>query len=848
MHHQRSRSALSVALATFALTAITLAACSGGGHAPAAPTSTTQSKKVSVTMKIKVTHTSQAQGGRHVSGTRHTKYVSPATEGVTVTAYPEGQPQPSQPTIVVDVSGDSNSPCTQNAPPNPDNAYTCTISFQAPVGMDDFAVSAYDQVPQNGQIPSNANLLSAGIATASIVQGVVNTVLVTLGGQVASLSLPQPIVLGLQDGQAQSYPFAIQALDADKYIIVPLVNQSPFNNGNGQNVTLSVTSGDGGNTLSIVQATQAAPTSWTINYTGGVLTDAVLTASLPGVPSVTANFTPVVSFPTSLTLPLQVPNKTGTVSVQTALSTATVYASIANSASQCTVSPASATPSSAGSQVNFTVAGSNSGTCTVNLTTSSGGQTVTYPLPVTVNGTGVGSVLGGGKIKHVVVIIQENRSFDNIFGGLDYNGKPLPGADTASNPDPNDPVQVPHDHLGNAIALKSLPMGVPSCYNPFHDHAAQIQDIDGGKMDGFDIDQPTPIKCPSNLPSPAPTDFVYQTITYQDVAPYWQMAEQYVIADHHFEQISSDSFPEHLVLASGTNGNVSHNPSQPDPGWGCDDNKGAVGGNTPGYPSPAPADEVKIYDPTQPAGNGEPGPMPCFTWPTFPDVMSQHGISWLYYAPAFADVSPDFGYQWSTLDAFLQDRYGPAWSQVISPDTQFTTDVQNGTLSQFTYIVPTLYTSDHPRSGADAGPPYVVNLINAVGQSKFWSSTAIFLLWDDFGGMYDHVPPPTTETGLGYGLRTGLIVISPWVKKRGMVFKPMTSSAMILKFAEDVLGIPSMGGYDTDPNAADLAQIFDFTQSPNFTYTPFQQTYTQSQIKRMNRMMKSTKQQPPDTY
>jgi len=814
-----------------------LTSCSGGGGGRSTPSGSsgggggTQSHHVSVTMKIKVSNTQQQSRGRRLSGTRHTKYVSPATNGVAITVYPTGGTEPGQPTIVVDVSGDSSSPCTLNPPPNPTNARTCTISFQAPVGLDTFAVSAYDQAPVGGAIPSGANLLSAGmIADQNILQGVVNTVAITLGGEVASIELAPSTVLGLQNGQPQSYPLTVLALDADSYIIVPLVGQSPFNNGGGQNVNIAVTSGDPGNTVTITEPTQSNPTAFTLNYTGGALTDAVLTASLPGVTSVTGNFTPMVTFPTSLTLPLQVPNKSGTLQVQTALSSTTYYASIANSA----------TPASAGAAVTFTVAGSNSGTCTVNLTTTSaGGQYITYGFPVSVTGTGGGIGIGGGKIKHIVLIIQENRSFDNIFGGLDNNGKPLPGADTASNP--TDGQHVPHDHLGNVIPLQSLHMGVPSCYNPQHDHLAQVQDIDGGKMDGFDIGVPAPIQCPSALPSPAPTDWVYQTIQYSDVAPYWQMAEQYVIADHHFEQIATDSFAEHLILASGTNGGVGHNPAQPDPGWGCDDNDG----NGPGVPRYLAADAVKLFDPTNPSGNGILGPMPCFNWPTFADVLSQHGNSWLYYAPSFERKGGDFGYQWSTLDAFAQDRFGPAWNNVISPNYQFITDVGNGMLSEFTYIVPLLAESDHPRSGTNNGPAYVADLVNAVGESQFWPSTAIFLIWDDFGGMYDHIPPPTTESGLGYGLRTGMIVISPWVKQRGYVFKQFTSSAMILKFAEEVLNIPSLGGYDTDPNAADLSQVFDFTQSPNFKYTPFSQQYSKSYLKKLS---KSKYAQPPDTY
>jgi phospholipase C len=816
--------------------------------------------KVSTTSKGNAQQSKQTKGLLETKGEsqrRYPKYVSPATQGITITEYAPGSPEPSTPTIAVDVAPNapgcivSYNPATQ----------TCTFSFQAPVGLDNFAVAAYDQPPNsNGQIPSTAHLLSAGVAgNVDIMQGVVNTVAITLGGQVASLVFAPSTILAVADNQQQSYPFYVEPLDADGYIIIPAVGQSPYNNGQGQNISVAVTSGDPLNSVTIVPPGASAPdpTLFTASYTGAAIQDAVLTASLPGGPSSTGNFTPLTYSPANLSLTYapKPHQNTGTVSAQTALSTTAVYASIANNAVQCSVSPASATPASPGASVSFTVTAVNSGTCTVNLTETSSAQSVTAGVPVTINGTSYGLGLGGGKIQHIVLIIQENRSFDNIFGGLDNNGKPLPGADTASNP--TDGQLVPHDHLGNVVKLQSLPLGVPSCYNPGHEHVNQFEDIDGGAMDGFDITPPVPIApCVSpTAPGPAPTDWVYQTIAYYDVAPYWQMAEQYAIADHHFEQISSASFSEHLVLMSATNGGTITNPTQNagNAGWGCDD---AFLSTT----------YSNLFDPTQPGTQGVQGVNPCFNWPTFADELTSHSLPWRYYAAQYA-TKPDFGYQWSSLDAFQQDRYGPIWTNNVTGNlsTNIINDVAgpNGFLGAFTYVTPLLATSDHPRSGTNNGPPYVTAIVNAIGASKFWPSTAIILLWDDFGGMYDHIPPPywpqgTTQypnphpgpagpgpsyAGPDYGLRTGLIVISPWVKHK-FVFKQYTSSAMILKFAEEVLNLPSLGGYDTDPNMADLSGMFDFTQSPNFNFTPISATQSVEKIKKLGKKPSG----PPDDY
>jgi phospholipase C len=787
-------------------------------------------------MKIKVTNTKKGQAiGRHASGTRHTKYVSPATAAVAITAYPSSQSEPSQPTIVVNTTGGAGSPCTNNN----DGSKTCTISFQAPTGTDDFAVSAYDQAPVNNQVPSGANLLSAGTdGNVNIVAGQVNTVTISLGGQVASIGFNPTAVLASANGQAQSYPLYIEPLDADGYVIIPLTGSQPYNNGTGQ-ITASVTSGDPLKTITLVPPTASTPNLYTVDYTGAALADAVITASLPGS-SVTAtgDVTPLNSSVTSLTLTFTSPNQSAPVIAQIAKWTGAITASVSSSTTACSVSPLSGTPASAGAPVTFTVTATNSGTCSLTLSATSvtTGASASLGVPVTVNGTGVG--LGfGGKIQHVVLVMEENRSFDNVFGGLDTSGKPFPGADTASNPQSG--ALVPHDHLGNVVQLQTRKYGDPFCYNPQHDHINQVADIDGGKMDGFDQFAPAIVTpCTSGAsPQPAPTDWVYQTLDYPEVSPTWKIAETYALADHHFEAISSASFSEHLILVSGNNGGAINNPSNRAPGWGCDDT--------------TPSITVNLYDPTNPAGDGIPGPFPCFAWPTFADVMSQHGISWNYYAPsgpAQGNENPDFGYQWSALDAFYQDRYGPVWNtNVLTPTTQFLVDIAAGKLAQFTWIAPYLFESDHPRSGSNTAPSYLVSIVNAVGESKFWPTTAVFVLWDDFGGMYDHVPPNppgSAPQGPGYGLRTGLIAISPW-SKRAYVFHSFTTSAMVLKFAEEALGVPSMGGYDTDPNGADLSGMFDFTQTPNFNFTPFQQQYSKSTLKSME---KKKWNGPADTY
>ena len=402
-----------------------------------------------------------------------------------------------------------------------------------------------------------------------------------------------------------------------------------------------------------------------------------------------------------------------------------------------------------------------------------------------------GSVsIGPAKIQHVVFVIQENRSFDNIFGGLDDKGNPFPGADSVSNEFPGEPTPV--NHLGYPVQMVSG--ALKDCYSAAHDRPQAVGEIDGGKMDGFDLEDVGKLKCAPGTPPP---DYVYQTVRYADVKPYWQMGEQYAISDRMFESILSSSFGAHLFLAAGQSGHVYDYPSKSP--WGCD--------------SPATSTTAIIDEGTGKVGRG---PYPCFYFPSFPDELDAQHISWRYYAAQ----TGDYGYLWSVLDAFGRIRLGPEWAtNVIGPPAQFVTDVANGKLAGMTWVTPTNKTSDHPESSSNLGPAWVASVVDAVGQSSFWDSTAILIVWDDWGGWYDHVPPPAINKA-GFGLRVPFVVVSPYVK-HAYVSHTVHSFGSMLHFAEEMLGAPSLGQEDAFDD--DLSDMFDFTQTPA-PFNPFAST------------------------
>ena len=376
-------------------------------------------------------------------------------------------------------------------------------------------------------------------------------------------------------------------------------------------------------------------------------------------------------------------------------------------------------------------------------------------------------------IKHVVVVIQENRSFDNFF-------KDFPGADSVDQGmSPDGPVPL------HPVDL-DLPVDVD------HQHKAWLAEYNDGKMDGW-----TKV---NTLPQQDP-EFPYAYVPREQIEPYWDMAQQYTLADRMFQSNTGPSFPAHLYLIAGQADFVASNPNHKETthfAWGCD--------------SPLTA-TVSVINPE---GEEVGGPYPCLNFPTMADTALTQGITWRYYAPGLNDL----GNIWSAFDAIRHIRYSPYWANVISPETQVLNDAQRGDLPDITWVAPTAQNSDHPfpkeNLPADIsvqgqyGPEWVASIVNSIGHSPLWSSTAIFVVWDDWGGWYDHVAPPVLDR-MGLGPRVPFIVISPWAK-RHYVSHVQHEFGSILKFTELTFALPSL--HTTDERADALKDCFDFRQRP----------------------------------
>jgi phospholipase C len=403
-------------------------------------------------------------------------------------------------------------------------------------------------------------------------------------------------------------------------------------------------------------------------------------------------------------------------------------------------------------------------------------------------------------IQHIVILVQENRSFDDLFAGFPGANTTMQGLCKAGPSWCKTAHEVP-------LKPRPLAQGSPSLGGKDICHSHQCFEIECDpdstnvcRNDGFDL-----IDFGEFQGGPPAKLYPYSYVRRSDTQPYWELAKQYTLADNILFTQTASSFIAHQMLLSGTVRLNDHESLTDQPAfgampWGCDAPKGTT--------------TAVIF--RNGYVNEDGGPFPCFTqYGTIADLLDPANVSYLYYVDAMfpSEGNYDFsGAVWNGFDAIKKFRYSPDWKKRISiPNTNIFTDVKMGTLPQLAWVVPTLYDSDHPASGCNGGPWWVTKVVNALGTSRYWKNTAIVLLWDDWGGWYDNVPPAQINyTSLGF--RVPMIVISPYAKPH-YISHTQYDFGSILKFIEQTFGLGSLG--TTDVTANSMGDVFDFTQTPN---------------------------------
>ena len=378
------------------------------------------------------------------------------------------------------------------------------------------------------------------------------------------------------------------------------------------------------------------------------------------------------------------------------------------------------------------------------------------------------------KIKHVVVIVQENRTPDNLFHGL-------PNADIASSG---------VDSTGATIPLTQIPLA--HGYDISHSHAAFLAMYDNGKMDGADKE---PHGCNIYTAGcPPHPQFVY--VNPADVVPYFELAQRYTFGDRMFQTQQGPSFPAHQFLISGTSAPTAgsnlfaaENPTLPAGVtifYGC---------------TSAPGTYVNLIDPS---GDESQTIFPCFEHPTLTDLLDAANVDWRYYTPGQSSI-------WNGPNAIQHIRMGPDWKNHMAlVNSQVLVDISQQKLPPVSWVIPGGAASDHPVGNDGSGPSWVASIVNAVGNSSYWADTAIIITWDDFGGFYDHVAPPKIDK-YGYGFRVPALVISPYARA-GFVDHTQFDFTSPLKLIETRFNLPALT--DRDRAANDMLSCFDFNQQP----------------------------------
>jgi phospholipase C len=365
-------------------------------------------------------------------------------------------------------------------------------------------------------------------------------------------------------------------------------------------------------------------------------------------------------------------------------------------------------------------------------------------------------------LQHLVFIVKENRSFDDYFGTF-------PGANGTT---------TGLISTGQVIPLGHMPDLTPRDLS--HNWNSTVLAIDHGKMDKFDLIQPydgTSGQCNVN------GDYLcYTQVTEQDIPNYFAYAKYFALADNNFSSITAESFANHMYTVAAQSGGAFTDPN-PTTKPGCDGNPGTT---------------VQVL-----SEQGEvSSQFPCFTFETLADSLQAAGVSWKYYT--------DGETSWNPLDAIESIRDSSLWQTNVVASTKFVTDATKGSLPAVSWLITQPDQMEHPAKSICNGENWTVQQLNAVMQGPDWDSTAVFITWDEFGGQYDHVPPPQLDE-YGLGPRVPLLMISPYVIS-GHISHAQYEFSSFIKLVEERYNLAPLTLRDADAN--DMLDSFNFTQQP----------------------------------
>jgi phospholipase C len=389
-------------------------------------------------------------------------------------------------------------------------------------------------------------------------------------------------------------------------------------------------------------------------------------------------------------------------------------------------------------------------------------------------------------IQHVVVVFQENHSFDNVLGRLCsqidlgiVTHDPCDGATTGVLPN------------GDVIPLADSPDIVPGV---IHDVASQQIAIDGGKMDGFGLIKGCTVE---------KAYACYSQFEPEQIPNLAALSEAFVISDRTFEFATTPSWGGHMVLASATlDGFLGDNPNLRTTsafGWGCDSKNDGLWWNGSAY----------VLEPTcvpDRSGHGPYRSSPVRFVPTIFDRLDAAQLTWKIYGGTGVPGAPGSGYSWTICPMFYECLGSPQRNNLV-PAAQVISDATAGSLPNYAVVTPLTADSQHNRYSMMLGDDWIGRVVGSIMDGPDWASTAIFIVYDDCGCFYDHVPPPNATTGI----REPMTIVSPFAKA-GFTDSTDATFMSMLAFVEHTFGLLPLTG--ADATAYDYRDSFDFAQRP----------------------------------
>lgn len=380
------------------------------------------------------------------------------------------------------------------------------------------------------------------------------------------------------------------------------------------------------------------------------------------------------------------------------------------------------------------------------------------------------SPVPGSPIEHVIIVLQENRTFDNVFHGY-------PGANYA---------KTGLNSAGARVELQQVPL--MTAWDPSHDYGDWLTEYNNGGMNGFDRES-------LDYGGGAPSNFAYSYAQQSDVQPYWDLAKEGVLGDNTFADHRSQSFAGHLYPIAGASGPI----DAADPDYYAANNP--QGGESCADPGTGQAIDIIT-------GALDKEYTSCFDFKTIADLMDAKHVSWKFYVDS-ADRE-NYVSSFSVIKHVYDSQ--DFTNNVVSPETTIVEDVQNGTLPAVSYVIGTFANSDHAGQNVPSsnGPRWVTSVFNAIGKSKYWKNSAIILTYDDWGGWYDHVKPKTFNA-FEAGFRIPMVIDSAYAKRGYISHDPHYIGSM-LRFIEENWNLGSLHRSDARSDAFD--DCFNYKQRP----------------------------------